>query len=404
MRVLHCCLAAFYIDDFSYQENILPRIHAELGHDTRILASTETYLEQVRLGYTNSGSYRNADGLKVTRLPYVRWLPAKLARKLRIYKGVGAVLREFRPDIIFLHDCQFLSIVTVARHARRFGATVYVDCHTDFINSGRNFVSRHVLHGLIYRFCAATIAPVTRRFYATLPLRAEFLRDVYKIPPQQIALLPFGVDDSRIDAARRGEVRASMRADLGIAADELAFIAGGKIDRRKAIHTLLDAFTRLADAGKLPNTRLILFGKAEPALRAAVQAAAQHRSVVYVDWIAAAQLHRYLWAADVAVFPGTHSVLWEEAVGLGLPCVFRRWHGIEHIDLGGNCIMLDEVDESCLSQVLLDIAGDRQRLERMREAASRLGPKHFSYTSIARMAIADACARPARDTPAAQSE
>ena len=42
MRILHLCLSCFYIDGYNYQENILPRINHEDGHDVRILASTET--------------------------------------------------------------------------------------------------------------------------------------------------------------------------------------------------------------------------------------------------------------------------------------------------------------------------------------------------------------------------
>lgn len=384
---MHCCLAAFYIDDFSYQENVLPRLHRELGHEVEIVASTETYLERVQLGYTQAGSYVSRDGIRVTRLPYVHWLPARLARKLRVYRGLRAELERFRPDVLFLHDCQFLSITTIEAYAREKGAAVYVDCHTDGINSAHNILSRHVLHGMIYRWCARRIDRVARRFYATLPLRAEFLRDVYGLPADKITLLPFGVDDSRIRHGDRQQVRAQTRAAMSIAPNELVFVTGGKIDRRKAIHVLADAFMRVVDDSRLKNAKLVIFGKPEPGLRPALEAAMHHAAIRWVDWVAADDIHRYLWAGDVAIFPGTHSVLWEEAVGLGVACVFRRWHGIEHVDLGGNCIFIDDVDAPTLEQLLLDLANDPARLTRMRDAASTLGPSVFSYNAIARRAI-----------------
>ena len=43
MKVLHICLSCFYIDGFNYQENMLPRMHAEQGNEVAILASTETF-------------------------------------------------------------------------------------------------------------------------------------------------------------------------------------------------------------------------------------------------------------------------------------------------------------------------------------------------------------------------
>ena len=50
MRILHMCLAAFYIDKYSYQENILPRMHKKQGHEVQIIASVETFVDDVNLG------------------------------------------------------------------------------------------------------------------------------------------------------------------------------------------------------------------------------------------------------------------------------------------------------------------------------------------------------------------
>jgi 1,2-diacylglycerol 3-alpha-glucosyltransferase len=387
VRVLHCCLAAFYIDDFGYQENVLPRVHRDQGHEVMIVASTETYLDRVNLGYAEAGTYLSTDSIRVTRLPYLRWLPEKLARKLRIYRGLQKEIESFRPDVLFLHDCQFLSIVTIVRYARRNGTAVYVDCHTDLVNSARSWLSRVILHGMLYRACARWVAPVTRKFYATLPLRADFLEKVYGVSPLQIELLPFGVDDDRIDFDARDATRSEVRRTLRIGDDQVVFATGGKIDRRKNIHALIDSFITQSDSGGLGDAVLIVFGEPEPGLRDVMARAARHERVRVVGWVAAENVHRYLWAADVAIFPGTHSVLWEEAVGLGLPCVFKRWPGIEHVDLGGNCLMLDLVTDQGLDEALLTLATDRAAVGRMREVAEVRGREEFSYSRIARKAL-----------------
>ena len=184
-------------------------------------------------------------------------------------------------------------------------------------------------------------------------------------------------------------MRFEMREALEIPQNAFVFIAGGKIDQRKGIHNLTEAFCRLADVGDLPNAYFILFGRPEPALREQIETASKHRSVRYVDWLDAKEIYRYLWAADVAIFPGTHSVLWEEAVGLGLPCVFRRWKGIEHVDIGGNCVFLDEVNTSALEKLMLDMACSPSMVAKMKNVATTLGPKVFSYTEIAKRAISD---------------
>ena len=72
MKILHCCLACFYIDNYSYQENILPKFHKFQGNDVKILASTETYINNKVLGNTVSGSYFNEDDIEVTRIKIFR--------------------------------------------------------------------------------------------------------------------------------------------------------------------------------------------------------------------------------------------------------------------------------------------------------------------------------------------
>ena len=65
MRILHLCLACFYIDGYNYQENILPRINHEDGHDVRILASTETYVDNLHLGYVEPREYVTEYGVPI---------------------------------------------------------------------------------------------------------------------------------------------------------------------------------------------------------------------------------------------------------------------------------------------------------------------------------------------------
>ncbi len=389
MRVLHCCLAAFYIDDFGYQENILPRIHKEQGHSVEILASTETYVDQVTRAYCEPRRYLSNDGIWVTRLPYRSWLPSAVARKLRLYQGLEQAIERFDPDVIFLHDCQFLDIGIVARRAASRHTTVFVDSHTDWVNSGRSWLSREVLHGIIYKACARRIEPWARRFFATLPTRADFLKDVYGIPDSKIELLPFGADDSRIRFDLREERRQEVRRELRVPDAHLVFVTGGKIDHRKNIHLLVDAFIRTMERCGAGGAVLVIFGKPEAALTPLIEEASRHPAIRYVGWVPAERVHWYLWAADVAVFPGTHSVLWEEAVGLGVPCVFKRWPGIEHVQLGGNCLMLDTADQSSLESTLQGLIENPGEIERMRIIAESEGRKRFSYTHIARLALGE---------------
>lgn len=387
MKILHCCLAAFYIDNYSYQENILPKFHKKQGHDVRILASTETYNSNVELSYIEPSSYTTPDDISITRIGYIKGLPKTVARKLRIYKGVKQNLYTFKPDVIFMHDCQFLSILTFAKYAQKNKVKIYIDSHTDFVNSGKSWISKNILHKIIYKFCAKSIEKYTTKFYGTLPLRNDFLKEVYDIDPKKVTLLPFGADDSLFNWDEKQDIRTTLRAKLNISEEAFVFITGGKIDRRKNIHLLLKAWNELKQEDKLPYSKLILFGKANEDMKSEVEQLIKGQDIIYIDWLASKEIHKYYFASDLALFPGTHSVLWEEAVGLGLPCIFKKWEGIQHVDLGGNSILIEEVNIASIKDILLRITNDKNLYNEMKVKAEILGPKTFIYSEIAKRSI-----------------
>jgi 1,2-diacylglycerol 3-alpha-glucosyltransferase len=389
MKILHCCLAAFYIDNYSYQENILPKLHLRMGHEVEILASTETYIDNKKIGYIKDGVYATKQGISVTRLPYQGFIPNLLVKKLRLYKGIVSYLDRYRPDVIFMHDCQFLSISSFVSYAKKNKVKIFVDCHTDFVNSGTNWLSKNVLHKIIYKRCAKKIEKYATCFYGTLPLRVEFLNKVYGIKKQKIKLLPFGADDTLFDPSDREKIRSDIREKLNIKKDDIVIITGGKIDKRKNIHVLGKAFIEFVVENEIKNIKLIIFGNPVEEMKAEIENLSTHFSVLYINWVPAEEIHTYFIASDIAFFPGTHSVLWEEAVGLGLPCIFLKWYGIEHVDLGGNCIFIDKADQSYIKDMISKIANDNVQLAKMNEVALNKGRELFSYTRIAASSIVE---------------
>ena len=81
-------LSNFYIDNANYQENVIPRLNKKDGHEVKIIASTEVFIENKKLGYTVPGSYINDEGISVTRLPYRRVFLKSISQKVRDYHGL----------------------------------------------------------------------------------------------------------------------------------------------------------------------------------------------------------------------------------------------------------------------------------------------------------------------------
>ncbi|MHB8108693.1 MAG: glycosyltransferase family 4 protein [Syntrophorhabdaceae bacterium] len=385
MKILHCCLACFYIDNYGYQENILPKQHKLDGHEVEIVASTETYVDHKNLAYVAPQSYMSESSIPVTRLPYSRYLPKCIAKKIRIYEGISDILDRFLPEIIFVHDCQFVDIMHIASYARkRQNVRIYVDCHADLNNSAKNWLSKFILHKIIYRCCAKMIEPYTTRFYGVLPARCNFLHDMYGIPREKIELLVLGAEDKKIRIQSRDGIRTSICSESGINPLDFIIVTGGKLNKRKNIIALLDA-VRLT---KTENIKLLIFGSIADDIMEVFERKLNNPKVKYIGWIKADRTYDYLISADLVVFPGSHSVLWEQSVACGVPCFFRHIEGMNHVDTGGNCIFLKEGRAKEIAENIDNLVRNKPKYEKMKKCALN-GSKQFLYSDIARRAIRD---------------
>ena len=378
------CLGAFFPDHYSYQENLLPKFHRELGYDVEVIASQEAFDKNGNRCYlSQSGYYFNEYGIRVHRLNYS--FPQKLNHKLKHYKGVYQAICEISPDIIFIHNCQFLSIFSVIKYLKNRKIKVYVDNHCDYSNSAGNWISKNILHKILWKYCAQKINPYVTKFYGVLPARVDFLTDLYKLPKEKCELLVMGADDEKVAAAFRTNARTKIREKHHIAPDDFLIMTGGKIDAWKTQTLLLMKAVAKIDC---PNVKLIVFGSVVPELMDQVQALCLNDKVQYIGWIDAADSCDYFSAADLVVFPGRHSVFWEEVAGMGIPMFCKYWEGTTHVDLGGNVEFLyrDSADE--IQTKIEELLNNPEKYEAMQIAAKK-GTKYFSYKDIAERCVRD---------------
>lgn len=380
MKILHICYAGTYNEGWSYQENMLSKYHAKMGHEVALLCIPYEQSEG-KLRRASETDYTNADGVHVTRMEE----RFNLANRLVSYRGTKRKLEEISPDIIFVHGCQFLDAPVVARYVKAHpGVQMYVDNHADFSNSATNWLSKNILHKIIWRYCAHKIEPFTRKFYGVLPARVDFLKDIYKLPPEKCELLVMGADDEYVAAAAKPEVRQQVRQQYGIREDDFLVMTGGKIDRWKTQTLLLMEAVKKT---RCPGVKLIVFGSVTEELQEQVQALADGEKVQYIGWIQAKDSYRYFAAADLVVFPGRHSVFWEQAAAQGIPMLVKDWPGTHHVDLGGNVEFLTQDRAEEIQTKIESLASHPEKYQRMKEIAQEKGMKVFSYMEIANRAI-----------------
>lgn len=319
MKVAHLCLSSFFIDDRAYQENELVAAHARGGHDVLVLASTQVHGEDGRRAFTQPGDYRTAEGARVIRLPYHPAPPHGLAKSLRVHRGVYDLLADFAPDTMLFHGICGWELLTAARYRRDHPEVpLFVDTHTDFLNSARGLVSRWGLHYLYYRPIVHRVLPMVEKVLYISALTHDFARDFYGVPEEKLEFYPLGgrpLSDDELS-----ERRAAIRAAHGIGEDEILFVQSGKQSARKYLPEALRAFSAVPD----PRFRLLIAGMLmDEIYEDATQLMAADARVQFLGWKSPDELEGLLCAADVYLQPGSQSSTMQTSMCCGCAVILE---------------------------------------------------------------------------------
>lgn len=377
MKIAHLCLSCFYVDGFSYQENELVRHHVEDGHDVVVIASTESFGPDGKLAYVTPGEYMGTDKARVIRLPYRRWIPGKLAPKLRMHPDVHRILEAERPDVILFHGLCGWELLAARRYKRSHPATRFLaDSHEDFNNSARSFASKYLLHWMYYRTILQRALPSIESVLCISDETIAFVRDFYDVPADKIAFFPLGGTvwaDREYVAARQ-----AIRSTYGISDDHVLIVQSGKMDAQKKLLASLQAFVM----NPSPLLRFLIVGHLQDDIAAAARKLIDSDPrIVFVGWKNAAELQSILCAADVYLQPGTQSATMQMSLCSRCAVVLddvpshRRY-------VHGNGWLLDQ--NHALEQVLQAISESPQRVRQMGERSHAFAIRHLDYHMLAR--------------------
>ena len=377
-KIVHICMTAF-TDAMAYQENVLTKYHVKIGYNVTVITSMWQYGSEGNLTEEKRTTYTNSDGVHIRRLQIKG--KNNIRRTFRRFEGVYDALCEEQPDILFIHGSQYIDLGIIIKYIRVHQVNrVYVDNHADFSNSATNWLSKNILHKMIWKHYAQLIEPYTDRFYGVLPARVDFLTDVYKLPKEKCELLIMGADDELVISAKK--CVEQTRKKYGIDRDDFLIVTGGKIDQWKKQTVLLEeAVSRI----QIPNIKLVIFGSIIDELKDRVMEFCNER-IVYAGWLSREETYNLVAAANLAVYPGRHSTLWEQTVGQAVPMIVKHWEGTHHVDVGGNVEFLYEDSAKEIQEVLEELFLDTNKYQSMKEAAEKCAGQ-FLYGSIARKSI-----------------
>lgn len=319
MKIVHLC--QYYMVGHTYQENYLPAAMAKLGHDVVVLAGTDHpdfYDGPAR----TSGDELTDKGVRV------RFLKIRYKSLRTPVDGLYRLLDEERPDLIFVHGFILTRSFALKRYAGNHPACVLgADTHETFVlafnacftKSRKDRVRRFVYFGCVYRWWRRYVQRRYKKVFYVSPPRKRYAMEAFGFTENDLESLWLGADFATLPYTRKAELRASVRAELGLPEDARIVMQAGKLDALKRPVELAEAFMRLDD----PRWYLVYVGSMEQAVREAVErAAGDTKRLRFTGMVDGDRALTYIAAADIAAYPGAPSVLWQQTVALGVPAIF----------------------------------------------------------------------------------
>ena len=234
--------------------------------------------------------------------------------------GVAAALAAFDPAVVQIHGYAQLTLLRALLWCRWLGVPVLLwsDSSLLFERPGWKRTLKRWLLPLLLRQIAAVLT--------TGDNNADYYR-YYGVPPRRLFRCPFTVDQTLLDAARdhRPAVRASLRAQYGIAEDTFVALFVGKLVAWKRPQDLLAALAMLPS--RRPEARgITAFFAGDGALMADLRATANAGNLpaVFAGFVNVDQLPGVYALADALVFPSSrepYGLAAREAICVGLPLI-----------------------------------------------------------------------------------
>ena len=377
MKIVHIAPNCPYTDNWGYQENLLPKYQKTLGHDVAIITTNDAW-ENGKMTKVSCGEYDLADGVHVIRgskKQYNFRIVSNLMSTLDIFE----YLKQWSPDLIFFHGMVSATILQAVKYKKKVkpDCVIVQDNHLDYCIEAQYKGVKYYVIRAFYRCLKRCSIDSISKVYGVTPWRKQYAEEYYLVPKSKTDVLIMGADDENIDFANRSIIRRKKRLENNVSDTDFLIVTGGKIDEKKNIHLLMQACVNLK------NVKLLVFGSVSPALKEEFEKLEkENANIIYIGWIDADRVYDYFFAADLVIFPGAHSVLWEQACASKVPCVFKSWDGMNHVNNGGNSDFIDKISPETIREKIQELHFTEKYFS-MKKAAESEKTDIYLYSNIA---------------------
>lgn len=385
MKIVHIHLMGPYTDGWGYQENVLPAIQARQGHDVTVITGCQTHHADNSIVNVDPCEYE-IDGVKIIRVDYKTRLANRKIKQILHHYPVHRLLNQICPDVILLHGLgRGLTNVDIKQYIKKHAeCAFYGDVH---VFEGNVSYSKS-LKARLLRWYDEHFRKILYPYYRSVLCISQqcynYARDIYKIKEEKLKIFPLGYDPANIDWAHREQIRKDFRAQYGIGDEEIVIVHGGKIIPRRKTEMAVDTV-----CGLKQKVRLIVFGSIEQQLREKVfKKFEECEGLIYLDHLSQKEYLKVFLAADIALFPGAQSSMWEEAIGCGLPLLINctEKKDASYYDRGGNvAFSTEDTVQSFISELENMLANNK--FKQMAYVAQTAGRVFFSYERVSDMML-----------------
>lgn len=382
MKIVMIC--EFYNETLEYQENLLTKYYVKHGHQVTVITSTfESVFDYYSDKHDASAPTRSYlhQGAKIIKLPY-RY---NFLNRVRAYTRIDNLLEAEAPDLIYVHSVMPNFPEAIAYMKKHTDCRMIMDYHGDYSNSGKNWFSLRILHGLIRKRFLDQARPYLSKIFPIVPASAQFLHEIYAVPESEMEVLPLGADTDLIEEVR-AEGDSGLRQKLGINKQDFVIFSGGKLAPAKRTELLIDALELLPSL----NVHLVIVGQAaeedQRYYQMLIDKSKGKSNIHFVGWLNRLDIYRHLQIADLAVFPASQSILWQSAIAMGLPLIAGDvgHQDISYLNLQENIVVLQKADilAPVIAKNIQDIVTNPERLKRMHHGALKVADEHLNWNKL----------------------
>ena len=379
MIVLH--IEDRFHPSMGYQLNFFAKYHQPgtqfyiITSDSLNLWSSDHDTQKIK---TEDRIFEEENRVSIIRLK--AWLTSG-ARSRVWLRGLQKILREIKPDVLYVHGVESYSALRVILLRRRFKQCVICfDTHTlrNQFQTGIKFkLYLWILRGIVAR----KINKYRMKVFGTTPENVDILKKEYGIQTANVLYSPIGTDPGtyRFDLSWRKE----MRHKYGFTEEDIVLAYTGKMNMKKQPHLILKAL-KIAEHQISVKLQVVFIGSLSETYKPYLHEITftnKNIGLMILPAFPVNELYRIYSMADLAVFPLENTLSALDAQICRLPVIMEGDQtNVERLEKGG--LLYKKGDLNDLSGKILDLINDASLRARLGSEGEAYIREKFSYEII----------------------